>query len=80
VHLSNFRARDFQEHLPPHEGDLDLTAFLRRLAHSGYDGYITLEVFPHFLENRLGGIRQGLADFMEWTAWALEPVSSATGD
>jgi sugar phosphate isomerase/epimerase len=80
VHLSNFRSRDFQEHLPPHEGDLDLTNFVRRLTRAGYQDLVTLEVFPRFLENRMGGIRQGLADFMEWMAWAREPVPSPAGD
>jgi sugar phosphate isomerase/epimerase len=47
VHLSNF---DGQEHRRPEMGKLDLGRFLAKLAESGYDGAITLELCPAGLE------------------------------
>lgn len=46
VHLSNF---DGREHRLPHQGDVDLGAFLRVLAADGFSGTISLEVHPDAL-------------------------------
>jgi sugar phosphate isomerase/epimerase len=47
IHLSNF---DGREHRRPQEGLLRLDLLLSRLAASGYDGYVTLELHPDALE------------------------------
>jgi sugar phosphate isomerase/epimerase len=71
VHLSNFRNRDFQEHLPADQGDLELAPFVRRLHNLGYQGLLTLEVFPAFIECHPKGFSGALHDFMRWLeqAW-----------
>jgi sugar phosphate isomerase/epimerase len=66
VHLSNFRNRDFQEHLPVDQGDLDLAPFIRRLCSFGYQGLLTFEVFPVFIANHPKGFGGALRDFMRW--------------
>ena len=44
VHLSDNAGKGWDSHLPPGEGVLDLDSFLRELAHSGFDGTVSLEV------------------------------------
>ena len=66
VHLSNFRSRDFQEHMPLTEGDLDLAGFMHRLVASGFDGRLTLEVRPRFVVEHPGGVRGALTESLAW--------------
>lgn len=47
IHLSNY---DGREHLRPETGHLDLARFLARLAATGYDGRVTLELNPEALD------------------------------
>ena len=47
VHLSNF---DGREHRRPETGHLRLDRFLAHLAATGYDGHITIEVYPEVLD------------------------------
>lgn len=52
VHLSNYNGR---EHRLPHDGDLDLAAFLRELAADNFAGTISLELNPgalHFTNTK----------------------------
>lgn len=48
VHLSNYNRG--KQHRLPHEGELDLGAFLRQLKADEYDGTISVEVYPEPLE------------------------------
>ncbi|GAB4244582.1 MAG: sugar phosphate isomerase/epimerase [Thermoleophilia bacterium] len=66
IHLSNFSQNDFQEHLPFDRGDLDLEDFLRRSFKMGFDGQLTLEVFPEFLQEHPDGMLGSLCDYMSW--------------
>jgi sugar phosphate isomerase/epimerase len=47
LHLSNY---DGREHRLPHKGNLDLGALLREMAKDGFNGTITLELYPDSLE------------------------------
>jgi len=66
IHLSNFRRRDFQEHLPVHSGDLDLAAFLHLVKRMGYEGAVSLEIKPKALEDHEGGPEGALSEYVEW--------------
>jgi sugar phosphate isomerase/epimerase len=66
IHLSNFRSRDFEEHTPLDDGDLDLAGFLRRVESSRYDGLITLEVRPQAFEQDPDGPKQALQRNVKW--------------
>lgn len=48
VHLSNFNRG--RQHRLPHQGELDLGSFLEQLAADGYEGTISVEVYPEPLE------------------------------
>jgi sugar phosphate isomerase/epimerase len=48
VHLSNYA--DGKEHRLPHTGELDLAALLRALAADGFDGTISVELYPEVLD------------------------------
>jgi len=66
IHLSNFSKKEFQEHLPFDQGDLDLADFIDRALGMGFSGLLTLEVFPEFLQTHEGGITGALKDFVRW--------------
>jgi sugar phosphate isomerase/epimerase len=74
VHLSDVIWRDElpHTHVPPGEGSLPLRAFLRRLAADGYDGLITLEIHPWYVNqlDRTQAVRQ-LAQSVEFVREAL---------
>jgi sugar phosphate isomerase/epimerase len=44
VHLSDNAGKGWDSHLPPGDGVLDLDAFVEDLAHSGFEGAVSLEV------------------------------------
>lgn len=64
VHLSNF---DGREHRLPHQGDVDLGAFLRVLAADSFSGTVSLEVNPDALayESR-ETLRRNLRDSLDF--------------
>jgi len=74
IHLSNFRSRDFEEHTPLHDGDLDLGGFLRRVKSTGYDGLVTLEVRPQSFEQDPAGPGEALRRSVEWFRKAVGPL------
>jgi sugar phosphate isomerase/epimerase len=71
IHLSNFRSRDFEEHTPLDDGDLDLRGFLRRVESSGYDGLVTLEIRPQAFEQDPAGPREALLRSVKWVREAV---------
>lgn len=75
VHLSNFRAKDFQEHLPVETGDLDLDDFVARLARAEFDGLVTYEVFPHFLGEKREDMAASLRRLVDWFGRCRGPSS-----
>jgi sugar phosphate isomerase/epimerase len=46
VHLEDIRGR-IHEHLIPGEGDVDFRAVFSALEETGYDGFVTLELYPY---------------------------------
>lgn len=64
VHLSNF---DGQEHRRPEDGDLPLDRLLRRLAIDGYDGAVSLELYPQVI-----GAGQGDEEIISCLAESLQ--------
>jgi sugar phosphate isomerase/epimerase len=46
-HLEDIAATRKHEHLIPGRGAIDLAAVLREIAHSGYTGWITVELYPY---------------------------------
>jgi len=74
IHLSNFDAKEFEEHMPPQTGDLDLGSFLQRVDGSGYDGLMTLEVRPQELEAHPEGPREALDGMVRWIRQARESL------
>lgn len=71
IHLSNFDAKEFVEHTPPQQGDLDLQDFLIRVEGSGYEGLLTLEVRPQEFEAHPDGPREPLDAMVRWIRRAL---------
>jgi len=65
VHLSDNAGKGWDSHLPPGEGVLDLDAFLRDLAGSGYDGTVSLEVDLRKRLDDPAGLRSLLVDMRE---------------
>lgn len=63
VHLSNYASRE--EHLPPQYGSLDLAGFLRRIATSGDDRLVVLELslkhLPEEESARMMTLRQSVS-------------------
>ncbi len=76
IHLSNFR--DGHQHELPHRGELDLAAFLRRVAEDAFDGHIVLEFKPDALEAEDDArLHQNLADAIAFCRDALAAKQSA---
>lgn len=46
-HLEDIAASRKHHHLMPGEGAIDLTAVLRAITASGYDGFVTVELYPY---------------------------------
>ncbi|HJX06446.1 MAG TPA: TIM barrel protein, partial [Actinomycetota bacterium] len=65
VHLSDNAGKGWDSHLPPGEGVLDLDAFLRELAGSGFEGTVSLEVDLRKRLDDPAGLRSLLVDMRE---------------
>lgn len=70
AHVRNLHFSDFQDgrqHLPPGEGAWDYVSFLRALKQEGYQGVLTLEIYPqraeakNFVEQSIERIREALS-------------------
>jgi sugar phosphate isomerase/epimerase len=71
IHLSNFE--NGNEHRLPHQGELDLGAFLRRLVETGFSGTICTELAPDALEfYDTSLLRQNLRDSLAFCREHLE--------
>jgi sugar phosphate isomerase/epimerase len=60
VHLEDIAATRVHHHLVPGDGAIDFAATLRALSASGYDGWITIELYP-FVSDPDEAARRGLA-------------------
>ena len=49
-HLEDIAATREHRHLVPGHGAIDFTAVLREIAQTGYDGWITVELYPYIAE------------------------------
>ncbi|MBN1640113.1 MAG: sugar phosphate isomerase/epimerase [Anaerolineae bacterium] len=75
VHLSNY---DGREHRLPPEGQLQLDAFLRRLAHDGYGGAVSVECGPQVFEaHDEDACRANLARVLDYCRTHLEGAAGA---
>jgi len=46
-HIEDIAATREHRHLIPGHGAIDFAAVLREIAHTGYDGWITVELYPY---------------------------------
>src|SRR5262249_41081830 len=60
VHLEDIAATRVHHHLVPGDGAIDFAATLRALRGVGYDGWVTIELYP-FVHDPAGAPRRGLA-------------------
>lgn len=64
IHLSNY---DGREHRLPHEGELDLGAFLQELVRMDYQGTVSIELAPDALAfDNANALRQKLSDTLNF--------------
>jgi sugar phosphate isomerase/epimerase len=77
IHLSNFE--EGRQHRLPHRGQLDLGAFLRRLAADGFAGTICLELYPDALGfEDDASVRRNLRESLDFCREHLgQPMSAA---
>jgi sugar phosphate isomerase/epimerase len=71
VHVEDIAASRVHNHLVPGEGAIDFTAVLHAMQEAGYDGWVTIELYP-YVENpddaartareRIRAVAEGLAD------------------
>lgn len=57
VHLEDIAVTRKHHHLMPGDGAIDIAAFLRRARDLGYDGWITIELYP-FVDDPAGAARR----------------------
>ncbi|MBL8880653.1 MAG: sugar phosphate isomerase/epimerase, partial [Phycisphaerales bacterium] len=63
VHLEDIAATRKHHHLIPGDGAIDIAAFLRRARQLGYEGWITIELYP-FVDDPIGAARRAF-DFVQ---------------
>lgn len=59
VHLEDIAATRVHQHLVPGEGAIDFAALFKALDDAGYDGWITVELYP-FLDDSAGVARRAM--------------------
>ena len=60
VHLEDIAANRVHQHLAPGEGAIDFPALFAALDESGYDGWVTVELYP-FLDDAAGAAGRAMA-------------------
>jgi sugar phosphate isomerase/epimerase len=64
IHLEDIAGTRVHQHLVPGEGAIDFAALFAALAEVGYDGWVTVELYP-FLDDARGVAERAMAHLQQ---------------